>query len=169
MKQNKNKIILYIATSLDGFIANKTGLVDFLDKYNDSGEDYGYYKFLDSIQNVILGNTTYKEFGAPYKDKKIFVFSKTKQKNTKEITFVNEDIVQFSKKLQGNTWMVGGASIFNEFLKHNLIDKFIITVIPVILGKGIPLFNEGTEKKLSLINVKSYNFGVVQVKYIKKN
>lgn len=162
-----SKIILYIAMTLDVFIARKNGSVDFLDKYMESGEDYGYHKFIDTIQNVILGNTTYKQFGAPYEGKKIYVVSKTK-KNNENIIFVNEDVKEFSKKLNNNTWMVGGASIFNEFLKNDLVDEFIITIIPILLGEGIPLFNEGIEINLRLIDVKSYDSGVIQVHYNKK-
>ncbi|MBT4351554.1 dihydrofolate reductase [archaeon] len=161
------KIILYVAMSLDGFIAKKNGSVDFLDKYNESGEDFGYYEFLDSISSVIIGNSTYKQFGAPYKNKKIFIFSRKKHENKKDIIFVNGDIKEFAKKLKNDTWMVGGASIFNEFLKYDLIDEFIITIIPVLLGEGILLFTKSSIKNLKLIDTKSYDCGVVQVHYKK--
>ena len=160
--------------SLDGFIARKNGSVDFLDTYNESKEDYGYNKFYASIDTIIMGNTTYKQFGHTkefedfYKDKPIFVFSKKPKDKTKNITFVNDDIKKFTKTLKGNIWMLGGASIFNEFLKNNLIDEFIITVIPVLLGNGIPLFNKNNiEKKLKLKDAKTYESGVVQVHYVK--
>ena len=70
------KIILYIAISLDGYIARKNGSVDWLKKYENSDEDYGYAKFLDSVKTVILGKTTYKQFKAPYSNKNCFVFSR---------------------------------------------------------------------------------------------
>lgn len=57
------KIVLYIAMTLDGFIAKKDGSVDFLDKYNESGEDYGYKIFYKSVDSIIIGNTTYRQFG----------------------------------------------------------------------------------------------------------
>ncbi len=78
------KIILYVATSIDGFIARKNGSVDWLTQYNNSGEDFGYKEFLDSVESVILGNTTYREFKAPYENKKCYVFSRKIQ--AKKIT-----------------------------------------------------------------------------------
>ena len=170
------KIILYIATSLDGFIAKKDGSVAFLDSYNNTEEDYGYNKFYASIDTIIMGNTTYKQFGHTkefedfYKGKPIFVFSRNPKDKIKNITFTNEEVKEFCKKLTGNVWMLGGASIFNEFLRNNLIDEFIITIIPILLGNGIPLFkkqDKDIKTKLKLLNVKSYNAGVVQVHYKK--
>lgn len=166
------KVILYIAMSLDGFIARKNGSVDFLDLYNESGEDFGYNEFYKSIGTIVMGNTTYKQVGASkefeeyYKDKSIFVFSRKTKDDKKNITFVNENVKEFVKTIKNDTWMLGGASIFNEFLKNNLVDEFIITIIPILLGEGIPLFKEyGVEKKLILVNTKSYSSGVVQVHY----
>ena len=174
----KNKIILYIAMSQDGFIARKNGSVDFLDKYNKSGDDYGYKEFYDSIGTIIMGNTTYKQFGhtkefkSYYKDKPIYVFSKTNHKNKDNITFVNCDALEFIKNLKPknnkNIWLLGGASIIDEFSKHDLIDEHIITVIPITLGEGIPLFKKDEHhKKLKLTDIKKYNIGVIQLRHKK--
>ena len=163
------KIILYIATSLDGFIARKNGSVDWLSEFNNTGDDFGYKKFLDSVGTVILGNTTYKEFKAPYENKKCFVFSRKNTGKKENIIYVNTEVKKFIKSLSDdeNIWLVGGADIAKEFLKNNLIDEFIITVIPTLLGEGIPLFGEGCgEHKLKLLDTKSYDSGVVQLHYL---
>jgi len=166
------KVILYIAISLDGFIARKNGSVDFLDKYNKEGMDYGYKEFYASIGTIVMGNNTYEQFGDTkefeeyYKSKPIFVFSRKPKDKKKNITFVNEDVKEFVNNLKNNAWLLGGASIFDEFLKKDLVDEFIITFIPVLLGEGIPLFKgEGIKKNLKLLNVKSYGLGVVQMHY----
>ena len=162
------KIILYVATSVDGFIARKNGSVDWLNPYNNLGEDFGYKEFLDSVETVILGNTTYREFKAPYENKKCYVFSRKNTGKENNITYVNTDVKEFTDGLSENEniWLVGGADIAKEFLKNNLIDKFIITIIPIVLGEGIPLFAKGCEEhKLKLLNIKSYDSGVVQLHY----
>ncbi len=163
------KIILYVATSLDGFIARKNGSVDWLTKFSNTEEDYGYKEFLNSVGTVILGNTTYKEFGAPYENKKCFVFSRKNSGKENNITYVNDNAKNFTENLpddEGTIWLVGGADIAKEFLKNNLIDEFIITIIPTVLGEGIPLFAKGIgEHKLQLLNSKSYDSGVVQLHY----
>ena len=162
------KIILYVATSVDGFIARKNGSVDWLTQYNNSGEDFGYKEFLDSVETIILGNTTYREFKAPYENKKCYVFSRKNTGKENNITYVNTDVKEFTDGLSENEniWLVGGADIAKEFLKHNLIDEFIITIIPIVLGEGIPLFAKGVgEHKLKLLNTKSYDSGVVQLHY----
>jgi len=181
----KNKIILYIATSLDGFIAKKDGSIDFLDPHNNSKgdsvnstvDDYGYNEFYSTIKTIVMGNTTYKqvgntkEFEEYYRGKPIFVFSRNPPGKKNNVTFVNEDVNEFAKKLEGSTWLVGGASILNEFLKNNLVDEFIITIIPVLLGEGIPLFSgdkDIIDKNLRLLGIKSYDSGVVVMRYTTK-
>jgi len=161
------KVILNIATSLDGFIARKNGSVDWLPEI-DNSEDFGMKEFMDSIEIVILGNTTFSQFGANYPNKKCFVFSRKNTGKKDNITYVNGNVKDFLHGLRtdDNIWLVGGAEIIKEFLKNNLIDEFIITVIPVVLGEGIPLFGEGCgEHKLKLQNIKSYDSGVVQLSY----
>jgi len=161
------KIVLYVASSLDGFIAREDGSVDWLEKYEKSGEDYGYKEFLDSVDTVILGNTTFEQFKAPYPDKKCFVFSKKNTGKKDNITYVNSGAAEFIDGLSDNQniWLVGGAKIIHEFLKNNLVDEIIITLIPIVLGNGISLFAKGCEEHhLQLQKVKSYD-SVVQLYY----
>lgn len=171
------KIILYIATSLDGFIATKDGSVKWLDKYNELGEDLGYNEFVKSINAVILGNTTYEQILSfdcdyPYKNQKSYVFANNEYKDD-NVTFVNEDVKKFieglDKKKDHKIWLVGGANIVNQFLEHDLIDEFKIFVMPEILGRGIRLFSkENSDKLLVLKDSKSFKSGIVELNYKKK-
>src|SRR3989304_9265966 len=171
-------IILYIAASLDGFIARKNGSVDWLAPYEKGQEDYGYNEFYKKIGTVIMGNNTYKQvlsFGEfPYRGKDCFVFTRIKDKLEDEnVTFVSKSAKDFISQLNlrdnKNIWLLGGASIIDEFLKFDLIEEFIITVIPILLGDGIPLFKgKSNEKKLKLINVKTFDPGLVQLHYKRK-
>ena len=173
-----NNIVLYIAASLDGFIARKDGSVDWLSPYENGQEDYGYKDFLKTVGIVIMGNTTYKQvltFGEfPYKGKDCYVFTMNKEKRKDEnVTFVskkaNDFINQLNLRENKNMWLVGGASIIDEFLKFDLIDEFIISIIPILLGEGIPLFKGGSnEKKLKLIDIKMFDQGLVQLYYKRK-
>ncbi len=155
------KIQVYIATSLDGFIASKDGSVDWLPQVAESGYDV-FYK---SIDTVIMGKTTYDQiltFGKyPYKDKKSFVFSRTgqtKDENTKFVSDVDRFVNDGFPGAGPNIWLVGGAKIIASFLKQSAVDEIIITKIPIILGNGIPLFQNLKEKtKLGLIKTQKYD------------
>ena len=155
------KIIVYIATSLDGHIAREDGSVDWLPESTESGYDI-FYK---SIDTVIMGKTTYDQvltFGEyPYKDKKSFVFTTTNQTKDENVEFlsdVDKFVVDGFPGVGKNIWLVGGAQIIASFLKQKVVDEIIVTVIPVILGKGIPLFqNIESEIKLELIKTKKYS------------
>ena len=145
------KIVVYIASSLDGYVARENGDIDWLPEPSESG----YTAFYKSVDTVIMGKTTYEQiltFGSyPYKNKKSFVFSKTIRNNDENVEFVS-DIAKFvdddSPGAAKNIWLVGGTQIIASFLKQEAIDEIIITVIPILLGKGIPLFkNIGKENK----------------------
>ncbi|BAT54780.1 bifunctional deaminase-reductase-like protein [Nostoc sp. NIES-3756] len=166
------KIILFIASSLDGYIARESGEIDWL--FTD--QDYGYTEFYDQVDTLIMGNKTYQQvlsFGEyPYKDKEVFVFSKTESgKADNNAKFVNSDWLNFIKTLRqsqgGDVWLVGGAQLIHFFLQHHFIDELILSIHPIILGSGIPLIisdsNLGT--KLELKNVKSFDTGLVQIFY----
>lgn len=162
-----NKIILYIATSLDGYISRKNGSVDWLDKYNNAGHDYGYKEFYDSVDTVIVGNTTHEQFPQEYNGKSCFVFSRNSKASHENITFVRGDVKKFMEKVnpQGTIWLVGGADLVNQFLKYDLIDEFIISIMPEFIGDGIPLFKKmDFVKQLNLVGSNSYG-SVVQVHY----
>ncbi|MEK6952445.1 MAG: dihydrofolate reductase family protein [Nanoarchaeota archaeon] len=163
------KIILFIATSLDGFIAGENGEIDWL--FND--QDYGYKKFYDSVDIILMGFETYKqclEFGEwPYKGKKCYVFTRKTALNDDNAEFINNP-VEFTKKLKAmkgkDIWLVGGGKINSLFLNEKLLDEIIIYVHPIILGKGISLINNLNNKiKLKLINFKKYSSGLVQLDY----
>ena len=154
------KIVVYVASSLDGYIARENGDVDWLPEPSVSGYD-AFYK---SVDTVIMGKTTYEQvltFGSyPYKNKKSFVFSRTNRDNDDNVEFVS-DIAKFvDDDFPGagkNIWLVGGSQIIASFLKQRAIDEIIITVIPVLLGKGIPLFmNLKKETKLELIKTEKF-------------
>ncbi len=162
------KVILYIAKSLDGFIARSNGSVDWLDQFTT--EDYGYYKFYRPIKNILMGSTTYKQvltFGDfPYKGKKSFVFSRASKGKDDNVTYFKGRAETLLKKLDGKTWLVGGANIVNQFIKKNLIDEYIIFTMPIILGKGIRLFDDSNkELNLKLKSSKSYKSGVIEMHY----
>lgn len=155
----KNKIILYIASTLDGYIALKDNSIKWLDKYNNSGEDFGYKKFLNSIDAVIVGNTTQKQFPQKYEGKPTFVFSRVKKETDENITYVKGSVKDFfnNHKDLGNIWLVGGYDLIDQFLKEDLIDEFIIFIMPELLGDGISLFNkENKNLKLKLISTKTH-------------
>lgn len=159
-------IILYIAMTLDGYISRKNGSIDWLDKYNNTKYDYGYKEFYDSIDTIIVGNTTHKQFPQKYYGKTCFVFSRSSEGTKGNITFVKGNAREFIKKLnpKRNAWLVGGSNLLNQFLVYDLIDEFIISIIPEFLGDGIPLFKKGVMKKLKLVETKSYG-SVVQLHY----
>ena len=154
------KIIVYIASSLDGYIARENGSIDWLPEVTESGYD-AFYK---SVDTVIMGKITYDQiqtFGEyPYKDKKSFVFTRTNQNKDENTEFVS-DIEKFVKdgfpNAGENIWLVGGRRIISSFLKQGVVDEIIISVIPVLLGKGIPLFkNVENETKLEFVKTETY-------------
>ncbi|MBK3496282.1 dihydrofolate reductase [Viridibacillus sp. YIM B01967] len=160
----ERKVILYIAMSLDGFIARTNGAIDWLDDAVEKGDgDNGYTAFYGTVDTVIIGRKTYDQVltladDFPYRDKECFVFSNTVQTDTSYVEFVNEDVGTFVGALKeregGDIWLVGGAGLVDSFLKAGLIDEMIITVIPVLLGEGIPLFKE--QANLQLIHSVRY-------------
>lgn len=170
------EIVAYLAMSIDGYIATDNHGVQWLEEVDGDG-DNGYSEFYKTIETVVMGNRTYKWFednmdAYPYTDKNSYVFTRNHNiKHDDHATFVNDDIDEFIISLKrystGDIWIVGGGEIVTHFMKQNLIDKYIITISPHILGSGIPLIVPGTyHKQLKLIDTQVYN-QFVQVIYAK--
>ncbi len=165
------KVILFIASSLDGFIARKSGKIDWL--FTD--QDYGYSDFLKTIGVVIMGRKTYEQaltFGEyPYKGVEGYVFSRTRAGAKDEnVAFVSGDIASFVKALKAkpgkDIWLIGGAGVIQPFLERDLIDEFSISIHPIMLGDGIPLFRAPfPTKKLRFMDCRPFDTGLIQVTY----
>lgn len=173
--KNKRKVVLFIATSLDGYIATKDDSLDWLFKVEGEG-DNGYSEFYETVDTILMGRKTYDwiknhltgEF--PYQNKECYVFSRSENENNNDIKFVNEDIVNFTNKLKNeegkSIWIVGGGELLHSFIENKLIDEFIITVAPTLIGNGIPLFKEGDyQLNLKLKAIRSFN-QFVELNYI---
>jgi len=169
---------IYIATSLDGFIARQDGSIDWLNHIeNPEGSDYGYQDFISEIDAVVMGRGTYEmvvKFGIfPYTCP-VFVLSTTlKQLKAKagKVTVLSKDPPAIVKELNSmgyrNLYVDGGKTI-QGFLHFNLIDEMIITKIPVLLGSGIPLFGRlDHELKFRHIETIIYKNGLVKSHYEK--
>jgi len=171
MKNNRN-IVLFIATSLDGYIARGDGTVDWLEAVEGEG-DNGYSTFYETIDTLIMGNKTYEQLKTlvdefPYKDKICYVLSRKEQHHDENVQFIN-DVSAFLEQVKGsNIWLVGGAVLLDEFMKEDLVDEFIISVIPILLGKGIPLFKNGNpEVELELVHMRQFG-QIAQLHYKKR-
>jgi dihydrofolate reductase len=166
------KIILNLAVSLDGFIAGPNGEYDWC--LTDA--DYGMTEFLQSVDCTLMGRKTFDllaEFGDPFKHLIHHVFSKTiRESGISNVRLVSDDLLAYTKNLTRqpgkNIWLFGGSEIIDLLLQENLVDEFILSVHPVLLGDGIPLFKRRDERKgLKLIDAKPYPSGLVQLIYSK--
>lgn len=187
--ENDRKIIVYIATSADGYIARSDGSVDWLNRPQTAG-DYGYGEFYKSIDTVLWGRITYEPLLQKFLSKKRKAGTHKKSKKARKIQsyvfthnppslsppgveFVNEPIGQFAKRLRAspgkNIWMMGGGGIIASFLDEDQIDEFMIHVIPVFIGEGIPLIQPRHRTvELDLLSTESWPDGVVRLHYAVK-
>lgn len=175
------KIVLYIAASLDGYIARADGRIDWLENkaYTIEGEDFGYSSFMETVDTTLMGHSTYKivlGLGSPfpYTNKKNYVFSHSSHPEAEHVQFVSSNAARFVKDLKQqpgkDIWLIGGSQLNTLLLNANLIDEIILTYIPIILGRGIPLFAPGaSEHLLQLKDSKSYKNGFVQATLELKN
>jgi dihydrofolate reductase len=170
------QIILYTAASLDSYIARPDGDVEWLHspEYTLPNEDYGYSEFYNSIDTTVMGNNTYKimlGFDAPFpmSDKTNYVLSRSSANQDNEhVKFIYGDIVEFVRQLKNekgkDIWLVGGGEINTLLLNNHLIDKIILTLIPVIIGEGIPLFSQKVnETRFELDKSATWQSGLVQL------
>ena len=173
------KATVFIATSLDGFIAREDGAIDWLPTGADTKfEDYGYGEFMKSVDALVMGRKTYETvrgFGGewPYGSKPVIVLTSKKlqipRELAKTVTTMSgkvETIVKHLESREMNHLYVDGGVTIQKFLNAGALDRLIITRIPVLIGKGIPLFGPVDQDiKLSHIGTKTYPSGLVQSEY----
>lgn len=168
------KIVLYIASSLDGYITDAKGTVNWLDEYQQPGEDYGYAQFLSTLGAVVMGSKTYEQiltFDHWYEGVQGYVFSSRALPGIpgKDILFMAGDVaplVQDLKQAPKDTWLVGGAHLITQFINKGLVDELILTIVPKLLGGGQPLFQDITNlHTVTLTGCSSFANGLVQLTY----
>lgn len=164
---------VYIAVSLDGFIATADGGVGWLDDYES--EDFGYDEFSAAIGTVVMGRSTFDQvlgFGDwPYADKRsIVVTSHPVSQTPIDTEAYNGDIPSLIAQLErqdgGGVWIVGGATLIRAFLEQGAIDMMELFVMPRLLGSGVRLFDFlSREQELVLASSHPYPSGVVKLTY----
>ena len=170
------KLILYIACSLDGYIADMNGGIGFLDETPAALADLGYDEFYKSIGTLIIGGKTYRQVKyelSPdewmYKGKNCYVYSHRQNAKDPDVRFTNlppaKLLAYIRQSHDGDVWMMGGGEIIHQFMQENLIDEYHIYVMPNLLGGGIPLFRAGfSPAKIELKSTKAMK-GIVEMIY----
>ncbi len=173
------KIKLYIAVSLDGYIARPDGDLEWLTQFpNPDKTDYGYNELLATVDTVIMGGRTYRELLCmdiiwPYKGMDTCVISHHTWEEKENIRFITENIVEtivgLREKVGKDIWLVGGGEVIKLLLNHDLVDEMQICHVPLILGEGIPLFPKTSkESDWKLTGSTTYASGIIKVEYQKK-
>ena len=182
-------ITYYVAASMDGFIADAEGSVDWLPEGDP--QDYGYTEFYAAVEALVMGRRTYDqvlEFGQwPYSGKTTYVFTNhAPAENPYGVRFVSdtepeEFIHTNASEYSGTIWLVGGGNLADQFRRAGLIDEYLVHVMPTILGRGIPLFSPHRHSakvadaplaggnppptRLELVESQSFDDGVVMLHY----
>ena len=170
------KISVYIAVSLDGFIARKNGDLDWLPAGEEGGEDFGYAEFMSTVDHIVMGRNTFEKvltFGGWHYDKKVIVLTSRDSDIPPELAdkvealhlSPRELVHEMERRGAKNTYLDGGVTI-QRFLRESLVDEMTITTIPILLGEGLPLFGKlDNDVKLELVKSESFKNGFVQNKY----
>lgn len=182
LNNESRRIVLDLAVSLDGFIEGINGETDWC----IMDEEMDFTKFLRSVDTILYGRKSYDLWGeyTPGKEssdmerkmwelvhsKKKYVFSKTLTKIDNNVTIINDNIVAEVNKLKGepgkDIWLYGGSSLITTFMKLGLVDEYRLSVHPVILGSGKPLFVDIKQRQeLELVDIRRFSSGVVQLCY----
>lgn len=149
------KIILNLAISIDGYISEEDGSYDWIvgdgNTSLNTEKRQDFNKFLEGIDIVVMGKRCYDQgFHKDFSNKKVYVATSEDLKDYENISFINKDIVKVileEKEKEGkDIFLFGGGLLVHNFLKEDVIDEYIIGIIPTILGKGRPLFLGGTPK-----------------------
>lgn len=169
------KVSVYIATSLDGFIARKDGKIDWLTG-GEGGEDYGYADFISTINYVVMGRNTYEKVltfgGWPYTKKVIVLRSRELTlpselaKRVEVLSLAPQELINELERRDAHHIYLDGGMTIQRFLRANLVDEMTITIIPILIGEGLPLFGAlKMDMKVELLRSEAFKNGFVQNKY----
>ena len=170
------KVSVYIAASLDGFIARKDGGLDWLPVPTEGGEDYGYAEFMSEIELIVMGRNTFEKvmsFGAWQYDRKVIVLTSRELTLPPELAdkveahhlSPRELIHELEWRGAKGIYLDGGVTI-QRFLREGLVNEMTITTIPILIGEGLPLFGAlDGDINLELIKSRSFKNGFVQNQY----
>jgi len=167
-----SQVLLNLAISLDGYIEGPNGEFDWC--FTD--QDYGMTAFLARCDAIIFGRKSYElllQYEAdPYPDKMKYVFSNTMGPMAGKTAVIHgsisEELAKIKQETQGDIWFFGGAVLLEEFLKQDLIDEMHLSVHPILLGSGKPLFPHlASRKQFKLMGVERYDSGLLQLCYNK--
>ncbi len=174
----ERSVIVFIATSLDGYIAKPNDDLSFLSIVEREGEDYGYAALLNRVDTVIIGRKTYEWVLAqagmfPHADKETYVITRQDRPASGRITFYNGPLDQLITRLKAAPGKAifcdGGAEVVNEMLRQDLIDELVVSVVPVMVGEGIRLFQDGRPgQHWRLDSARAFESGLVQVRYLRE-
>ncbi|MCM3189438.1 dihydrofolate reductase family protein [Bacillus subtilis] len=178
----QRRIILDLAVTLDGFIEGKNGEVDWC----IMDPDMEFTDFLNQIDTILYGRKSYdlwgqyipknedpdteKELWKLVHSKKKYVFSRTQNEIDNQAIFINDNILEEVNKLKTKSgkdiWLYGGASLITTFINLGLVDEFRLSIHPVVLGEGKPLFIDVKQRiNLKMVNTRTFSSGVVQIVY----
>ena len=172
------KIIVNIATSADGYVARRDGDLEWLTSRPAPKGFYGMGKFMESVDAKVLGRKTYEmsvRLGAKFDHHYVFSRQPPPALVPAGVEFVHDAIATFAQRLKHekgkNIWLMGGGDIIASFLDAGAIDEFILSIVPIFLGEGIPLIApRHRHVPLQLRSVRDFPDGVVQTHYdVKKN
>jgi dihydrofolate reductase len=168
-----SEVVAYVALSIDGYIAQDDGSVDFLERF--STDEYGFHDFFDTIDAVVMGSATYEQilgFGWPYGDTPGLVLTTRDLATPEEATIsfsaapTGEAIRTYAMAFERRIWVVGGGKVITAALLAGAVDILEMYVMPIALGSGVPLFEEPYTGRLDLREARSFTNGVVRLEYL---
>lgn len=174
------KLILNLAISLDGYISDEHGGFEWIgghdDKSNDTKDVFDFPGFMNDIDTIVMGSKAYEDVVLTnvdtYDDKKIIVATSRVLEKRENVEFINEDIcgkiLDLKNEKGNNIWLYGGAVLTDAFIKANIVDEYVIGIIPTILGGGRALF-KGDYGKIELhLDQATVNDGIVMLVYSRR-
>jgi dihydrofolate reductase len=167
------RLSVFIASSLDGYIATRDGDLSWLEEAARSDEDYGYDTFLSSVDALAMGRGTYDHIAhldpMPFGGRPVFVFTHHPPPPREGVMFWQEPPLAALEHWNGmglGRVYVDGGSLISDFLAQGLIDDLVVTTVPVLLGDGLPLFHAITKStELRLEALQSWPSGFVSLTY----